>query len=112
MRRTDVAARAAADWPTDLIRFSTFAAEINVHVATLHRWRLNGLKRQPGRKFPAVRIGGCWFISRNAGREFIAGGQPDVNWLSAQKRGTERQQKARRARMDRRVGRYLDREGI
>jgi hypothetical protein len=115
MSRTAVTAAGAApdpDWPRDLIRLSRFASEIGVHVSTVHRWRLDGLKRQPGRKFPAVRIGGVWFVSRKAGQDYIAGGQPNANWLAASQRNTDRQRAARRRRTKRGVDRYLDREGI
>ena len=52
----------------EVISFSEAARELNVHVATVHRWRQRGIQ---GTRLEAVRIGGKILTTRQALGRFI-----------------------------------------
>lgn len=53
----------------DRLSFGQAAAEVNVHVATIWRWALHGVK---GRKLRSFLLGGRRFILRNDLDAFLA----------------------------------------
>ena len=62
---------------SELISFRELAAQIPparngrpVHVSTLHRWRVHGLKKV---RLDAIRIGGAWYTSSAAFQRFCDG---------------------------------------
>lgn len=73
------------------------ARELGLHISTLHRWRLKGVR---GRKFPTVLVGGRRYVLRRDLQDFVNGDQLEPQ------RGNEIEQRVRDA------NRKLDARGI
>lgn len=55
--------------PDNLVSLAKLARELDVHLATCHRWRQRGVR---GVKLACVRVGGRWFATEDAAAAFLA----------------------------------------